>query len=86
MMVNDTEYIQQDAATRVKVLSEALPYIQQFAGRTVVVKYGGAAMKDSSLKDKVIRDVVFLSCVGLRPILVHGGGPEINTWLNKIGI
>ncbi len=86
MMVNDTEYIHQDAATRVKVLSEALPYIQQFAGRTVVVKYGGAAMKDSSLKDKVIRDVVFLSCVGLRPILVHGGGPEINTWLNKIGI
>ena len=86
MMVNDTEYIHQDAATRVKVLSEALPYIQQFAGRTVVVKYGGAAMKDSSLKDKVIRDVVFLSCVGLRPILVHGGGPEINTWLEKIGI
>ncbi|MEM1392624.1 MAG: acetylglutamate kinase [Cyanobacteria bacterium P01_D01_bin.116] len=86
MMVNDTEYIHQDAATRVKVLSEALPYIQQFAGRTVVVKYGGAAMKDSNLKDKVIRDVVFLSCVGLRPILVHGGGPEINTWLGKIGI
>ena len=85
-MVNDTEYIHQDAATRVKVLSEALPYIQQFAGRTVVVKYGGAAMKDSNLKDKVIRDVVFLSCVGLRPILVHGGGPEINTWLGKIGI
>ncbi|MEO0684506.1 MAG: acetylglutamate kinase, partial [Cyanobacteria bacterium J06649_11] len=45
-----------------------------------------AAMKDSSLKDKVIRDVVFLSCVGLRPILVHGGGPEINNWLGKIGI
>lgn len=86
MMVNDTEYIHQDAASRVKVLSEALPYIQQFAGRTVVVKYGGAAMKDSNLKDKVIRDVVFLSCVGLRPILVHGGGPEINTWLGKIGI
>ncbi|MBF2017164.1 MAG: acetylglutamate kinase [Rivularia sp. T60_A2020_040] len=86
MMVNDTEYIRQDAATRVKVLSEALPYIQEFAGRTVVVKYGGAAMKDSNLKDKVIRDVVFLSCVGLRPILVHGGGPEINTWLEKIGI
>lgn len=85
-MVNDTEYIRQDAASRVQVLSEALPYIQEFAGRTVVVKYGGAAMKDSNLKDKVIRDVVFLSCVGLRPILVHGGGPEINTWLGKIGI
>lgn len=75
-----------DAAARVRVLSESLPYIQQFAGRTVVVKYGGAAMKDSSLKDKVIRDIVYLSCVGLRPIVVHGGGPEINTWLGKVGI
>ena len=86
MIVNDSEFIQEDAATRVRVLSEALPYIQQFAGRTVVVKYGGAAMKDSNLKDKVIRDIVFLSCVGLRPIVVHGGGPEINNWLGKIGI
>jgi acetylglutamate kinase len=85
-MLKDTEYIRQDEATRVKVLSEALPYIQQFSGRTIVVKYGGAAMKDSNLKDKVIRDVVFLSCVGLRPILVHGGGPEINSWLDKLGI
>ncbi|MEA5571220.1 acetylglutamate kinase [Calothrix sp. UHCC 0171] len=86
MMVNDTEYIKQAEATRVRVLSEALPYIQQFAGRTVVVKYGGAAMKDSELKDTVIRDIVFLSCVGLRPIVVHGGGPEINSWLDKLGI
>ena len=86
MIVNDSEFIREEAATRVRVLSEALPYIQQFAGRTVVVKYGGAAMKDSNLKDKVIRDIVFLSCVGLRPILVHGGGPEINNWLGKIGI
>ncbi|MBD0265939.1 MAG: acetylglutamate kinase, partial [Tolypothrix sp. Co-bin9] len=86
MIVNNTEYIKEAAATRVQVLSEALPYIQQFAGRTVVVKYGGAAMKDSELKDTVIRDIVFLSCVGLRPIVVHGGGPEINSWLNKLGI
>ncbi|HLO88823.1 MAG TPA: acetylglutamate kinase [Nostocaceae cyanobacterium] len=86
MIVNDTEYIRQAEANRVQILSEALPYIQQFAGRTVVVKYGGAAMKDSTLKDKVIRDIVFLSCVGLRPILVHGGGPEINSWLDKLGI
>ena len=68
------------------MLSEALPYIQQFAGRIVVVKYGGAAMKDSTLKDKVIRDIVFLSCVGVRPVVVHGGGPEINSWLDKLGI
>ncbi|MDJ1185201.1 acetylglutamate kinase [Roseofilum casamattae] len=72
--------------TRVRVLSEALPYIQKFAGRTVVIKYGGAAMKDSSLKDQVMRDIVFLSCVGVRPIIVHGGGPEINNWLGKLGI
>jgi acetylglutamate kinase len=71
---------------RVKILSEALPYIQRFAGRTVVVKYGGAAMKDEKLKENVIRDVVFMSCVGIRPILVHGGGPEINVWLEKLGI
>jgi acetylglutamate kinase len=73
-------------ATHVRVLSEALPYIQKFAGRTVVVKYGGAAMKDSTLKEGVIRDLVFMSCVGIRPVLVHGGGPEINSWLEKIGI
>ncbi|GAC1496461.1 MAG: acetylglutamate kinase [Chamaesiphon sp.] len=85
-MLNDSEYIRQTEATRVRVLSEALPYIQQFAGRTVVVKYGGAAMKENSLKDKVIRDIVFLSCVGLRPVVVHGGGPEINAWLDKLGI
>ncbi|OLP16777.1 acetylglutamate kinase [Leptolyngbya sp. 'hensonii'] len=85
-MANESEYIQEAAATRVRVLSEALPYIQQFAGRTIVLKYGGAAMKDSNLKDKVVRDVVFLSCVGIRPIVVHGGGPEINTWLDKLGI
>ena len=71
---------------RVRVLSEALPYIQKFAGRTIVIKYGGAAMKEESLKQQVISDVVFMSCVGLRPILVHGGGPEINTWLDKLGI
>jgi acetylglutamate kinase len=85
-MLNDSEYLKKAEATRVRVLSEALPYIQKFAGRTVVVKYGGAAMKDASLKDKVMRDIVFLSCVGLRPIVVHGGGPEINSWLGKLGI
>jgi acetylglutamate kinase len=85
-MVENVLPMQESAATKARILSEALPYIQQFAGKTVVVKYGGAAMKDSSLKDQVIRDVVFMSCVGLRPVLVHGGGPEINTWLDKLGI
>ncbi|ANV85016.1 acetylglutamate kinase [Picosynechococcus sp. PCC 7003] len=82
----ESEYIREAEATRVRILSEALPYMQQFAGRTIVVKYGGAAMKDSTLKDKVIRDIVFLSCIGMRPIVVHGGGPEINTWLAKLNI
>ncbi|NEQ44249.1 MAG: acetylglutamate kinase [Leptolyngbya sp. SIOISBB] len=71
---------------RVRILSEALPYIQKFSGRTVVVKYGGAAMKDSTLKASVVRDIVFMACVGIRPVVVHGGGPEINTWLTKLNI
>ena len=85
-MVNEQEYFKEREATRVRVLSEALPYIQQFANRTIVIKYGGAAMKDGILKAGVIRDIVFLSCVGVRPIVVHGGGPEINIWLDKLGI
>jgi len=85
-MSSTSDYIGEEAATRVRILSEALPYIQHFAGRTVVIKYGGAAMKDSSLKDKVIRDIVFMASVGVRPVVVHGGGPEINTWLDKLGI
>jgi acetylglutamate kinase len=80
------QFSTQASTDRVNILSEALPYIQKFAGRTVVVKYGGAAMKDERLKENVIRDVVFMSCVGIRPILVHGGGPEINSWLERLGI
>jgi acetylglutamate kinase len=85
-MKNESEYFRKEEADRVRILSEALPYIQQFVNRTVVIKYGGAAMKNSNLKDKVIRDIIFLSCVGMRPVVVHGGGPEINTWLGKLNI
>jgi acetylglutamate kinase len=85
-MINDSEYFQEAAATRVRILSEALPYIQKFTNRTIVIKYGGAAMKENILKTKVIRDIVFLACVGVRPVVVHGGGPEINTWLQKLNI
>ncbi|KAK9809855.1 hypothetical protein WJX72_000394 [[Myrmecia] bisecta] len=74
------------AFDRVKVLSEALPYLQRFRGKTIVIKYGGAAMKDPTLKAGVVNDLVLLSCVGIRCVLVHGGGPEINIWLNKLGI
>lgn len=81
-----TNGIQETDIHRVRILSEALPYIQRFRGRTVVVKYGGAAMKDSTLKADVVRDIVFMACVGIRPVVIHGGGPEINTWLGKLGI
>ena len=81
-----TDSCELDNFQRVSVLAEALPYLQRFAGQTVVVKYGGAAMTDESLKDRVIKDLVLLSTVGIRPILVHGGGPEINGWLKKVGI
>ena len=74
------------ALSRVDVLSEALPFIQRFKGKTVVVKYGGAAMKSPELQASVIRDLVLLSCVGLRPVLVHGGGPDINSWLARVGV
>ncbi|HIK37384.1 MAG: acetylglutamate kinase [Geminocystis sp.] len=81
-----SETYQVAPSLRVKILSEALPYIQKFSGRTIVVKYGGAAMKDTKLKQSVIRDIVFLASVGVNPVVVHGGGPEINTWLTKLGI
>ncbi|MBE9094471.1 MULTISPECIES: acetylglutamate kinase [unclassified Tychonema] len=85
-MLKQSDFVRNSDTNRVEVLSEALPYIQNFAGRTIVVKYGGAAMKDSTLKDKVVRDIVLLACVGMRPVVVHGGGPEINIWLEKLGI
>ncbi|RMZ52310.1 hypothetical protein APUTEX25_005063, partial [Auxenochlorella protothecoides] len=74
------------ALDRVSILSEALPYLQRFRGKTVVIKYGGAAMKDPTLKAGVVADLVLLATVGIRPVLVHGGGPEINIWLTKLGI
>ncbi|KAM4086659.1 hypothetical protein ACJW30_10G118700 [Castanea mollissima] len=71
---------------RVDILSESLPFIQKFRGKTIVVKYGGAAMKSQDLQASVVNDLVLLACVGLRPILVHGGGPEINLWLKRLNI
>lgn len=74
-----------DAAARANVLVEALPYIQQYYGQTVVVKYGGNAMINEELKAAVINDIVLLNLVGIRVVMVHGGGPEINDMLKKIG-
>ena len=70
---------------KAQTLIEALPYIQKFNGKKVVVKYGGSAMIDDNLKYNVIKDVALLKLVGLKPIIVHGGGKEISTWMNKIG-
>jgi acetylglutamate kinase len=70
---------------RADVLIHALPYIQDFQGKTIVVKYGGNAMINEGLKAAVIQDVILMACVGIRTVLVHGGGPEIEAMLKKIG-
>ena len=70
---------------KANVLIEALPYIQRFNRKVIVVKYGGSAMTDEALKQKVIQDVTLLKLVGFKPIIVHGGGKEISKWVGKIG-
>ena len=75
-----------NSAVTAQVLTEALPYIQQFHGHTVVIKYGGNAMIDEQLKNNFARDVVLMKLVGINPIIVHGGGPQIGDLLNKLGI
>lgn len=70
---------------RARILNEALPYIQKYDGKTIVIKYGGAAMTDDNLKDSVMEDIVLLSLVGMRVVLVHGGGPEISSTLDALG-
>ena len=76
---------QLDAELKAKILVEALPYIQKYYGQTVVVKYGGNAMINEELKDAVIHDLVLLNLVGIKVVVVHGGGPEISEMLKKIG-
>jgi len=68
------------------VLTEALPYIQRFTGKTLVVKYGGNAMTDEELKNSFARDIVLMKLVGMHPIVVHGGGPQIGSLLEKLDI
>jgi acetylglutamate kinase len=70
----------------VGTLLEALPYIREFHGKTVVIKYGGAAMEDAALREEFARDVVLLKYVGLNPIVVHGGGPEISAYMERLGL
>jgi acetylglutamate kinase len=75
-----------EAVITTKVLSEALPYLQKFSGKTIVVKYGGNAMTDETLKNSFARDMVMLKLIGINPIVVHGGGPQIGEMLEKLNI
>ena len=70
---------------RAKILAQALPYIQKYAGQTIVVKYGGNAMINEELKDAMMSDIVLMQSVGINVVLVHGGGPEINRMLERVG-
>jgi len=73
-------------ATNVDTLLEALPYIREFHGRTVVIKYGGSAMREEELREAFATDVVLLKYVGLNPVVVHGGGPEISEYMERLGL
>src|SRR5438045_9594900 len=73
------------AEQRAKILAEALPYIRRFYGKTIVVKYGGNAMTDERLKASFARDVVLLKLVGMNPVVVRGGGPQIDQVLRRLG-
>ena len=74
------------ASRDIDTLLEALPYIREFHGRTVVIKYGGAAMSDPALKEEFARDVVLLKYVGMNPVVVHGGGPEITSYMERLDL
>lgn len=74
------------ATEKAEVLIEALPYIQEFAGKTVLVKFGGHAMVNKELERLVLKDIILMKLVGMNPVIVHGGGPSINEWLNKVNI
>jgi acetylglutamate kinase len=73
-------------SSSVATLLEALPYIREFHGRTIVIKYGGAAMRDEELREAFARDVVLLKYVGMNPVIVHGGGPEITHYMERMGM
>ena len=78
--------VKQKYLDKAEILIEALPYIQRFSGKIIVIKYGGSAMLDDELKMKVIKDAVLLKLVGFKPVIVHGGGKEINRWVDKVGM
>ena len=83
MVIGD--YTVDQVIEKAQTLIEAMPYIKKFQGKTVVVKYGGSAMLDENLKYNVIKDVAMLKLVGMKPVIVHGGGKEISKWVEKVG-
>lgn len=86
MRVQNTMNLNKDQAQQIaSVLAEALPYIQRFYGKTIVVKYGGNAMTEEHLKQSFARDIVLMKLVGMNPVVVHGGGPQIGNLLKKVG-
>lgn len=86
MSAPDRSAILGDAAAKASVLAEALPWLERFHGATIVVKYGGNAMADDALKASFAEDVVFMRLAGLRPVVVHGGGPQISAMLGRLGV
>jgi len=78
--------VNQMALDKAAILAEALPYIRRFSGKTVVIKYGGAAMAAADLKDAVMQDIALMKYVGMNPVVVHGGGPEVSAMAKKLGI
>ena len=74
------------AMAKARVLTEAMPYIRAFAGKTVLIKYGGSAMVDETLRSSFARDITLLGLLGLRPVVVHGGGPHISRAMARAGI
>ena len=75
-----------EAKTTAEVIARTLPYIQRFSGKTVVVKYGGNAMGDNKLQQSFARDIVLMKAVGINPVVVHGGGPQIGELLERLSI
>jgi len=81
----DTNPRVRDAGAKATILAEALPYIREFSGKTVVIKYGGSAMEDPDLADLFAQDVVLMRLVGMNPVVVHGGGPQISDLMRRLG-
>ncbi len=75
-----------DSLSKAQILIEALPYIRQFAGKTIVIKYGGHAMVEPSLKEQFVLDIIMLKCVGINPVIIHGGGPQISRIMDRMGL